>query len=66
MLLTYKYKMLLVTDKFNITKLELRFYNPGLILLVTNYFGGTVVLWWLVVVGSWWWLVVGGGRVGSC
>ena len=46
--------MLLVTDKFNITKLELMFYNPGPILLVTNYFGG-VVLWWLVVVGSWWW-----------
>ena len=60
MLQTYYYKMLLVTDKFNITKLELRFYNPGLILLVTNYFGG-VVLWWLVVR-----LVVGGGRVGSC
>ena len=62
MLLTYKYKMLLVTDKFNITKLELIFYNPGPVLLVTNYFGGW---WWLVVVG----LVVvgnGGGRVGSC
>ena len=60
MLLTYKHKMLLVTDKFNIIKLELMFYNPGPILLVTNYFGG-VVLWWLVVL-RWY----GVGRVGSC